>query len=121
MPTLRVLVAYGTMDIGKAVVRAQQAATQGRCTLVLGITRYQAYAGRSAWLVCVSWQGGLPTWVSAHRRKRTANWQVLRATQAIKQLDLTCDTTLLKVLNELAQYGEADLAEWLTYAQAAPP
>ena len=118
MTTPRVIVAYGTMEITKAVAYARRAVARGEDTLVLGMTRYQAYQGRKAWLVCLSWQGEPPIWVSAHRFRRDAKWQLLRTLEAAQQKDMTSDTTRMELLNELAQHGDWDLAHRLVPGHA---
>ena len=119
MAPLQLIVAYGTMDIGHAVAHAGQAVAHGKQTLVLGLTRFQSYKGHvAAWLVCLSWQGEQPIWISAHRLRRDAEWQLLRAQEVVKQRDMTGATGRMEVLNDLARHGDRDLAQVLARVHA---
>ena len=118
MSSLQVIIAYGTMDIGHGVARAKQVVARGKQTLVLGLTRSQRDQGRGAWVVCLSWQGESPIWVSAHPLRRDAEWQLLRAQEVAQARDLTSATTRMELRNELARYGDRDLADVLAHVQA---
>ena len=107
--------AYGTINIAEAIERAQRAAARGECAIVVGITRFAA-AHHGCWHVCLSWQGGPVSWVSAHRLKQSAEEQIERVCQAVQQGRLANDTQFAVLQQQLAAYGEPGLQETLEFA-----
>ena len=105
---VKVYIAYGTMNIADAVERSRRAAAAGDCAIVVGVTRY-ARSHQGCWHVCLSWQGGPVTWVSAHRLKQSADQQIERVCQAVRQGRLTGDAQFDALLEDLLTHGEPDL------------
>ncbi len=114
----KVLVAYGTVNITRAMDRARVVAARGDQMIVVGITRY-ARTHRGCWQVCISRQGDPVTWVSAHRLKQSAEEQILLVQQAVWEGALADDTKFAALLQELSAYGEQDLED--TLASTAGP
>ena len=112
---VKVYIAYGTMNIADAIERSRRAAAAGDCAIVVGVTRF-ARSHHGCWQVCLSWQGGPVTWVSAHRLKQSADQQIEPVCQAVRQGRLTDDTQFAALLQELPTHGDPDLQQTLDSA-----
>ena len=103
-----IIIAYGLVRIAHAVTRAREAAQQGDCWIVVGITRY-GHRPRAAWLVGLSRRGDPVTWVSAHRLKRWAAVQAAHVCTAAIRYDLTDDPTFAALMQQLTAQSDQAL------------
>ena len=111
----QVTVAYGTVNIERALALAKERHTRGHTPLVVGIVRYAR--GKCWWLGIAHPRTALE-WVSAYRLRQQADAQIPVIERAVAEGALRDGARLAALLQDLAAEGEPDLQATLAVAPA---
>ncbi len=108
---VRVIRAYGTVEIDSALQQATVFAAVGRCVLVAGVVfiSYHSASQPPAWQFRLSHWGRPPVGVSVHRYKRDAEAQVRRVELMSRQRDLQDDAVFAALVGALAAFGDGEV------------
>ena len=109
----QVTVAYGTVNIERALALAAERHTRGHATLVVGIVRYAR--GKCWWLGIARPHTPLE-WVSAYHLRQQADAQIPIIERATAEGALKDGARFAELLQELSADGEPDLQPTLAVA-----
>ena len=109
----QVTIAYGTVNIERALALAAERQTRGHPTLVVGIARYPR--GKCWWLGIASPDNDLE-WISAYHLRQQADAQIPIIERAAAEGALKDGARFAELLQELSADGEPDLQPTLAVA-----
>jgi hypothetical protein len=109
----QVTVAYGTVNIERALALATERHLRGHATIVVGIVRY---ARGKCWWLGIARPPAALEWVSAHRLRQQADAQIAIVERAAAEGALKDGARYAELLQDLSAEGEPDLQPTLALA-----
>ena len=108
---VRVLPAFGAIDIAAAIQRARVVAEVGRCIVVAGVvfTAYRPPRPHRGWQFRLSHWGRPPVAVSMHRLRRDAEAQMGRVYHANSERDLRDEVAIAALIQALAAFSDGEV------------
>ncbi len=105
---VRVLLAFGTVEIDAAVLRATLVAAAGRCLVVAGLVPIirRPPTQHGGWQFRLSHWGRPSVVVSMHRLRRDAEAQMGRVYRANSERDLCDEAAFAALIQALAAFGD---------------
>ena len=109
---VRVIPAYGTVEIDAVVARAVVAGSGGRCYIVAGMVfiARRPRTDHTSWQFSLSHWGRPPVVVSMHRLRRDGEAQMRHVYHAAVERDLRDDDAFAALTQELAAFSDGEAA-----------